>query len=134
MQNNMQADNQHRKLLIEWLYGFRSSVFNFNDDIITSAIYLYDSYASSYRPKVSEKQVIGLTCLWIASKFNNDKDALHIKELVKFIDGSYNARYYRNLELKIIKTLDWNVAPITPCYYVKLIAEYVEQEKRQEFF
>lgn len=66
------------------------------------------------RPAIprSRFQLFGLTCLWIASKFE-DIYTNSIQDLVWICDDAYSRQDFENAEGELLNLFDWNLSQIT---------------------
>ena len=71
------------------------------------------------RPAIprSRFQLFGLTCLWVASKFE-DVMTNSIQDLVWICDDAYTRQDFEEAERELLALLNWNLNQITSCCFL----------------
>lgn len=68
-------------------------------------------------------QLYGLTCLWIASKYE-DTLSNPIADLVWICDDAYSRQQFEHCEMEVLITLEWRVAQVTTrCFVEETLAD-----------
>ena len=97
-----------RRILVEWMINF-SEKFRLAQETLFEAICFLDTVLSNkmnFKPQ--ELQLIGVTCLWIASKYEEVYPP-PVKHFVEMTDGAYTKKDLLRMEELIIKLLDFNL-------------------------
>tara|TARA_B100000214_G_scaffold370174_2_gene344403 strand:+ start:4055 stop:4717 length:663 start_codon:yes stop_codon:yes gene_type:complete len=104
-------DNK-RKVLVDWMFEVSTS-WSLFDDTIHYAVSYMDRYVSTKgKERTSKLQLLGVTCLWIASKFNE----IYPPELDDFADVTDNTYTKKEIILKeadVLMTLNFELAKPT---------------------
>lgn len=102
-------NHEKRFILIEWLMQV-SSMSLYSKQTLYLSVVLFDIYLSSQVEIVNNNriQLIGLTCLVIAAKFE-EKQTLHLENYSQLTDDSYSVEQIIDCELTILKALNWNI-------------------------
>lgn len=72
-----------------------------------------EEYQASEEIKKEEYQLVGVTCLWIASKY----EEIYPPRMKAFVDvtaNTYTAAQLKRMEEKIISCLSFNLTRVTP--------------------
>jgi len=71
-----------------------------------------DLYLSRKPTEKKNLQLLAMVCIFVASKFH-EVEAISIAELQTLAEGGYTVDAIQSLELDLLRTLEWNMAPIT---------------------
>lgn len=83
------------------------------------AINLIDRYCSKRQLKKMHLQLLGLTCVWIASKYNDNKyKIISLSDLIAFSNHQFNSSLFVQMESHVLSNLDWCVSAPTQDYFV----------------
>jgi hypothetical protein len=104
-----------RKILFDWLYTV-TACSPFSKDKISAfclGVELFDRVLLSLK-HVSIKwvQLIGIVCLWIASKLHQDDFEIYVNAqcINNYTDNAYTAKDVLLAERLILKRLDWEIS------------------------
>lgn len=102
-----------RAILLDWLIEV-CEVYKLHRETYYLAMDYIDRYLSTHQniPK-SQLQLIGITCLFIASKVEEIYPP-KISEFAYVTDGACTEEEILGKELIVLKGLGWNLSPITP--------------------
>lgn len=120
-----------RSILINWMLEVCNEPINWNverqgtvsscmgTDVYFLAVSLYDRYASRNDITPENSQLIGTTCMWIATKFFDwgvDYDAQYMTQVTA---GACNTKQLRMQEVQILKALNWELQVPTPADHMQ---------------
>jgi hypothetical protein len=95
-----------RSILIDWIIDVVNT-FNYKDETLYTTIYIIDNYLSKKIIERKNFQLLGITSLLIASKFNE----IYIRKIEDYsfiTNNSYSLDDIKNMEEEIAKTLNYN--------------------------
>lgn len=121
-----------RKVLAEWLEQICTENL-IHESTFFRAVILLDRYLSnesSYFIKKENFQLIGLTCLFISSKYENLK-YLDANDLLYWCDNAYLKRELLDMEKRICRVIDMNIATPTLYNYICIFAYDLQLNKKQ---
>lgn len=123
---HMSISYRMRSILFEWLMQVCVK-YELYSDTFETAIILVDEYIDKdfFRNTITNKnyQLLGITCLWISIKINDEeKNLLTTKQLVKLMSSSQTPSDILGMEYRILKNFNWNVYRKCPSYYVEKIS------------
>lgn len=113
-----------RNILLDWLVEVHNE-FSLNIKTLFLSIAYLDRLLIC-KPGIFRHrfQLYGLTCLWVASKFE-DLYSNSIRDLVWICDDAYTRNDFEDAEKEILESLNWNLAQVTiRCF----MDEYMEAE------
>ena len=113
-----------RSVLLEWLIEV-CDVYKLHRETYFLAVDYLDRYLSvSENVSKNKLQLIGVTCLLIASKFEEIYPP-KLSEFAYITDGSCSEEDILHTEILVIKAIDWKCTTITPdrwlCIYLQLL-------------
>ena len=95
-----------RSILIDWIIDVVNT-FNYKDETLYTTIYIIDNYLSKKIIERKNFQLLGITSLLIASKFNE----IYIRKIEDYsfiTNNSYSLDDIKHMEEEIAKTLNYN--------------------------
>lgn len=89
---------------------------NWTSSTFSLAVHLFDYYTSNTTIDISNCRLIGFCCLWISSKYNENKPKGNIlNALIKRSGHDQSAKQtFLKIELDILKTRHWDLSYPTP--------------------
>lgn len=111
----------HRAMLVDWLVEV-IDVFEMSLRSVFLAVNYTDRYLSIERVERQNFQLLGATCLHIASKCE-DVSYIGVEDLVICADKVYKAEHVLKLEEKVLTTLDFRLAVPTVIDFLNSFAE-----------
>ena len=107
-----------RSTLIDWLIEV-CGVYKMHRETLYLAVDYLDRYLGNSTDMAKNRlQLLGVTCLFIASKIEEIyPPKLHMFSLVT--DGACSEEEIVQMELIVLKTLNWGLSPQTPNRWVK---------------
>ena len=100
-------NNKMRAILIDWLIEVHLK-FSFKPETLYITIYIIDSYLSLKKIERCNFQLLGVAALLIACK-QNEIIFHKLKEYVYITDNAYTENDIKNMEYKILRTLNFNI-------------------------
>ena len=74
-----------------------------------------DRYLSKIPSDIHMLKMLGMVCIFIASKMNQPKP-IHLCELEQLLPGAITENDLKEMEMKVYDVLDWKLNPVTPQY------------------
>lgn len=98
-----------RPLLLDFLLEV-ITMLNLNKSTFPLCVNLIDRYCSTRIVKKQHYQLLGLSCLWIATKFQDSKFKIpNLNDLKIICVNSYYNELFIEMEKHILKSLDWKI-------------------------
>ena len=116
---------QMRSTLLSWL-DHVAKTYKLHRESFYLATDFFDRYmAVSKDVQKSKLQLLGITCLFIATK-------IVVKDFAYLTDGACTEEEIVNLELVIMKTLHWELTSATPCIWLNVYLELLNYDERKK--
>ena len=131
MKNQTDINEKMRAMLIDWIIDVHFK-FKLKADTLFLTVWLIDKYLSLKKVKRSKLQLIGVTCMLIACKY----EEIYSPEVFDFVyitENSYEKKDIINLELEILVLLEFNVTVPTSNSFYEIISSSLSFST-QEFF
>ena len=121
-----------RAILIDWIIVIHDK-FHLKSQTLYQTIWLIDTYLSIKYIKRSDFQLLGLGCLYIASKFQEIYYP-QLKDCVEETDGAYTKEDLLKIEKDILKTTNYNLLPPSQEDFYNIISKYFGFNEKQYYF
>ena len=131
MKNQTDINEKMRAMLIDWIIDVHFK-FKLKADTLFLTVWLIDKYLSLKKVKRNKLQLIGVTCMLIACKY----EEIYSPEVFDFVyitENSYEKKDIINLELEILVLLEFNVTVPTSNSFYEIISSILCFSV-QEFF
>lgn len=107
-----------RLILVDWLVQVHSR-FNLMQETLFLTICILDRYLQEKPNTAKEKlQLVGVTAMFIASKYE-EMWCAEIGDFVFITDKSYTAKQIREMEVDMLKTLDFYISFPLPLHFLR---------------
>ncbi|KAF4462989.1 cyclin domain-containing [Fusarium albosuccineum] len=121
-----------RPCLIDFLIDAHAA-FALRPGTLFLTINLVDRYCSKQVVHEEHYQLVGSTALWLAAKYDDKKGRVpRIHELRSLCDGLYDADMFVEMEMRILKALDWFIGYPTVDFFLPLIAAIYKDDEEVE--
>ncbi|KAG0364644.1 hypothetical protein BGZ54_007292 [Gamsiella multidivaricata] len=108
-----------RPLLVDFLIEIHNH-FNLQPETLYLAMNMMDRYLSKRVVYKKHYQLVGMTSLWISSKYEDSKDKLpSVSQLCKLCSNTYDEAAFITMERHILKTLDYGLGHPTAEAFLK---------------
>lgn len=101
-----------RQILVDWLVEVHLS-FELREQTLFLALAYLNAYASLHDISKHEYQLVGITCLWIASKYEEIYPP-RMRNYVEVTDSSYSINELKAMEGRILLSLNFALNYTTP--------------------
>ena len=131
MKNQVDMNEKMRAMLIDWIIDVHFK-FKLKADTLFLTVWLIDKYLSLKKVRRNKLQLIGVTCMLIACKY----EEIYSPEVFDFVyitENSYEKKDIIDLELEILTLLDFNVTVPTSNSFYEIISSLL-CFSTQEFF
>ena len=131
MKTQTDINEKMRAMLIDWIIDVHFK-FKLKADTLFLTVWLIDKYLSLKKVKRGKLQLIGVTCMLIACKY----EEIYSPEVFDFVyitENSYEKKDIINLELEILTMLEFNVTVPTSNSFYEIISSLL-CFNTQEFF
>lgn len=107
-----------RSILIDWMVEV-SEVYKLHRETLYLAVDFIDRYLAATKDMPRNRlQLVGVTCLFIASKIEEIYPP-KLREFAFVTDGACAEEEITQMELVILKGLNWGLSPFTPNRWIK---------------
>merc|ERR1712115_30564 len=115
----MNVSGKMRAVLIDWLIEVHSQ-FKLLQETLYMTVYVIDKFLQTegYSIKRNKLQLVGVTAMFLASKVE-EMYAPEINDFVYITDNAYSAAEIRQMELKILNTLNFNMSRPLPLHFLR---------------
>ena len=96
-----------RTIVVRWLVNVHHD-FSLSSESLFNAIYYFDYTLSQVTMKKSQLQLLGITCLWMASKVEELRP-LNILELIDLCNMKYTLKDVEDCERMVFKSLNFRL-------------------------
>jgi G2/mitotic-specific cyclin-B, other len=104
-----------RTVLIDWIVSVHHK-FRLLPETLFLCVYVIDMYLSRYDAERKELQLIGVTALFIASKYEEVWPP-EAKDFIYIMDRSYKHQNMLDMELKILDLIDYRISVPTAFHF-----------------
>ncbi|KAF9162211.1 hypothetical protein DFQ26_003750 [Actinomortierella ambigua] len=113
-----------RPLLVDFLIEIHNH-FHLQPETLYLAMNMMDRYLSKRVVYKKHYQLVGMTSLWISSKYEDSKEKLpSVSQLCKLCSNTYDEAAFITMERHILKTLDYNLGHPTAEAFLKKDLEF----------
>ncbi|KAF9214406.1 hypothetical protein BGZ59_003761, partial [Podila verticillata] len=117
-----------RPLLVDFLIEIHNH-FNLQPETLYLAMNMMDRYLSKRVVYKKHYQLVGMTSLWISSKYEDSKEKLpSVSQLCKLCSNTYDEAAFITMERHILKTLDYGLGHPTAEAFLKKDLEMSGQD------
>ena len=127
-----EINRKMRSILIDWLIDVHNK-FNYKEETLYIAIYLMDSYLSKKYLRRNRFQLLGITSLLIASKFN-EIYFRRVEDCAFITDNAYSVDDIKNMEEDISETLHFNFLVPSCLSFFEIICKKVGLSEDKDKF
>lgn len=122
-QSTGQIDWKMRKTLVVWLVQVHKE-YNLQPETLQLAVNFLDRYCSVAPVLRSHYQLLGIVCLWIAAKYEENYGRVpNVKNLSFMCCDSYSERQFTLCENQVLRVLDFNLGhPTAESFLKRLLA------------
>ncbi|KAG2482600.1 hypothetical protein HYH03_018484 [Edaphochlamys debaryana] len=105
-----------RTMLVDWLGEVRDE-FRLHTETLFLAVHYLDRYLCAKPVSRGRFQLLGLTCLWVAAKFEEVYPPA-LKDMLAMAENMYSAEDMRVMEKELLFTLDFGLSVPTPLRFL----------------
>lgn len=119
--------NVHRKILFDWLIDVQGE-YQLSIETLHTSFQLIDR-CLQLKPSLptSQIQLLGATCLFIASKFCESATHPSLSDMVWVCDTAFTHQEHRNMELQVLQTTSFRVHSSTPFSFIEALSLLLQQ-------
>ena len=109
-------DAHKRLVLVDWMVEVVDE-FNMGQETLFLAVSLLDRFLSSQPVSRSHLQLLGVTCLWVASKYEEVSPPV-LADFVEITDNSYRAEDLICMESSLLEVLNYKLTVPTSIHFL----------------
>ncbi|PPR02261.1 hypothetical protein CVT24_011610 [Panaeolus cyanescens] len=121
MQNQGELAWKMRGILTDWLIQVHVR-FRLLPETLFLCVNLIDRFLSARVVSLAKLQLVGITCMFIAAKFE-EVVAPSVTHFLLCADSSYTENEILQAEKYVLKTLDWNLSYPNPFHFLRRISK-----------
>ncbi|KAJ6631143.1 cyclin-like protein [Mycena sp. CBHHK59/15] len=110
-----------RGILNDWLIQLHVR-FRLLSETLFLCVNIIDRFLSARVVSLAKLQLVGVTCMFIAAKFE-EVVAPSVIQFLECADSSYTESEILQAERYVLKTLDWNLSYPNPVHYLRRISK-----------
>jgi len=111
MENQGDITEKMRAILVDWLVDVHFK-FNLMNETLYLTVNLLDRFLECKQIKRSQLQLVGITTLFIACKYEEIYPP-EVRDLVYIADNTYSREKIKKMEVNIVKALNFNIGTAT---------------------
>lgn len=108
---------EHRGILVDWLLQVHAR-FSLQAESLFLCINVLDRFLGSRPIAISKLQLVGLTCFFIATKYE-ETYAPSVKEITYLADDQYTTAEILTAERYILRTIEWDLRAPGPLGWLR---------------
>lgn len=121
--------HEMRQILIDWITDVHLS-FELKEQTLFLALAYLNAYSSLCEISKQEYQLVGVACLWIASKYEEIYPP-RMKNYIDVTDSSYSVAELKAMEGKILLALRFNLNYTTALQILEAVTEKWPHENKK---
>ncbi len=106
--------------MIDWLVDVHQS-FELKEQTLYLAFAYLNQFSGCYEITKNEYQLVGIACLWIASKYEEIYPP-RMQNFINVTDSAYSATELKMMEGKILLALKFNLNYTTPIQILETVS------------
>jgi G2/mitotic-specific cyclin 1/2 len=110
-----------RGVLNDWLIQLHVR-FRLLSETLFLCVNIIDRFLSARVVSLAKLQLVGVTCMFIAAKFE-EVIAPSVTQFLECADSSYTESEILQAERYVLKTLDWNLSYPNPVHYLRRVSK-----------
>ncbi|WIA17786.1 hypothetical protein OEZ85_009299 [Tetradesmus obliquus] len=122
-----EVDAHKRLVLVDWLIEVVDE-FVLSQESLYLAISLLDRFLSMQAVPRCQLQLLGVTCLWVASKYEEVLPPA-LQDFVEITDNSYEAADLIRMESLLLRQLHYELAVPTPLHFLHQLLSHAQAEE-----
>lgn len=131
MEGQKDLNEKMRSILVDWLVEVHLK-FKLGAETLFLTISLLDRYLKVRSVKRAKLQLVGVTCMLIASKFE-EIYAPEVRDFVNITDKAYTKQDILDTEVSILKTLQFKVVTVSPFTFLQRFVSVMKYGKTHKY-
>ncbi|NXH79377.1 CCNB1 protein, partial [Hydrobates tethys] len=119
-----------RAVLIDWLVQVQVK-FRYQQETLYMAVAIIDRFLQDNTVSRTLLQLVGITAMFIASKYE-EVFTPHIGDFAYVTDNTYTQLQIRQMEMKILRALDFGLGRPLPPHFLRRISKIAEMNFEQQ--
>ena len=131
MKNQNDINEQMRAILVDWIIEVHYN-YNLKEETLFQTIWIIDTYLSYEIIPRTKLQLLGITSLLIACKFN---EVLYptFKEFINMTNKAYEIKELLEMEIRIVNKLNFNILVPTSLQFYDILSKMLNFDKKQYY-
>jgi cyclin B len=131
MDGQKDLNEKMRSILVDWLVEVHLK-FKLNPETLFLTVSLLDRYLKVRHVKRTKLQLVGVTCMLIASKFE-EIYAPEVRDFVNITDKAYTKQEILETEVSVLKTLQFKVVTVSPYTFLQRFLSVMKYGKTHKY-
>ena len=131
MQNQKDINEQMRAILVDWIIEVHFN-YNLKEETLFQTIWIIDTYLSHEIIPRTKLQLLGVTSLLIACKYNEVIYPTLI-EFINITDKAYEIKDILNMEQNILNKLDFNILVPNSLQFYDILSKIFNFDDKQYY-
>ncbi|KAH3764845.1 B-type cyclin [Pelomyxa schiedti] len=132
MSRQPHINERMREILIDWLSAVHAK-FKLLPETLFLSIYIIDKFLSCRPVQRPDLQLLGITALLIASKFE-EIFAIEIQDLIVISESAYSRHMIVQMEQEVLSVLQFNLAVPSPLFFLRRFSKASHAESDQHTY
>ena len=120
-----------RAILIEWLSKVVSTKKGLPHEVIGMSVILIDRFLERKVVLRQKLQLLGIMALRLAIKYETRDDDLEVDECIYFSDNAYVKKECLEMEMTILKVLNFNLSSVHSYHFLMILLEYSDASSEE---
>lgn len=122
-----------RPILVDFLVQVHQH-YKLRQESLHLAINVLDRYMSKAIVLKKHYQLVGMTCMWLAAKYEDGQDNVPKASLLCYLCCNlYDEKAFVTMEKHILKTMDWSLGhPTAEAFLQKALSELMNDDRRTQ--
>eukprot|EP01098_Paradermamoeba_levis_P006052 TRINITY_DN2520_c0_g1_i1.p1 TRINITY_DN2520_c0_g1~~TRINITY_DN2520_c0_g1_i1.p1 ORF type:complete len:263 (+),score=39.64 TRINITY_DN2520_c0_g1_i1:156-944(+) len=107
-----------RTILVDWMLDVGCGAFDLSPLTVHIAISLFDRFIAVRKQDRKLLQLVACCCLLLAAKVEETDKIPSLEELNNYTKNSYRIQHFKEMEVIILHSLNWDLETITPSHFL----------------
>merc|ERR1719353_1439436 len=131
MDRQPDVNEKMRQILVDWLVEVHLK-FKLSSETLFLTVRLLDRYLAAKTVKRSKLQLIGVTCMLLAAKFE-EIYAPEVRDFVNITDKAYSKAEILDTEVCILNALQFRIQTVSPYFFLCRFLQVMKYGKTHTF-
>lgn len=125
---NKEINMKHRMILVDWMIDVVIE-YKMTYETLYLAINILDRFLSKNETVLKKFQLLGIICILISFKYNEDLTSVTIEDLIYITDYTYSENEMKQMEIKVLKSIDYKLKITSSRDLLKYVMKLIKCKK-----